>query len=223
MSEEIKNQGFGITEELQSTNTIPFKPGIQKGLLVDVKSYNKESKKGEKYDVLEFKFVDLNNEASYDKIEFAVDRAEDINAKGVRGGKEKALNIRVKHIYEIYSSLPKGGLGHGATSWANYFDLIAEAFNKNGKDSTPIYKSEGKYIPVWLKFTYYNNNLGFPYSPNFIEKYKDNKESNLFIDKNYESIEQTTKNKNAPASGSVFGGVSTSSGSDDYNEFMSSQ
>ena len=213
--------GFGISEDLQSGNAIPFKSGIQKGLLIGVKGYNKLSKKGDKnYDVLEFKFVSLDNVATYSKVEFAVEREKDVK-NGVKGGKEKAVNVRIKHIYEAYKDFapfPKDGLGHGATSWLNYFERIATAFNTGGKDSTPIFKTEGKYIPIWLKFTYFNNDLGLPYSPNFIEVIKEGKDTNLVIDIKFDQVNQTEVKKPAGMDTNL-GGTSFAS-NDDFNEFL---
>ena len=74
----------------------------------------------------------------------------------------------------------------------NIEKLIAKAFNE-GKEGSPIYKTEGKYVTVWLKFTYFNNDLGFPYSPNFIELVREGKETNLVIDLKYEFNIDTTE------------------------------
>lgn len=217
------DMGFGINTELEASNKIPFKAGLQQGYLIGVKAYNKISKKGEAYDALEFNFVDLKNEASFDKIEFAVDRAKDVNAKNVRGGKELAMNVRIKHIYEAYAPFPAAGLGYGATSWLDYFQKIAKAFNENGKDNTPIFKEEGKFIQMHLKFTYFNNNLGFPYSPNFIERVKEGKATNLVIDLNYDVVVQVAKtagSAKAPheQNNPVFGG--TTNPNAEFEQFM---
>lgn len=177
--------GFGITEELQASNKIPFKAGIQKGVLTDVIAYEKTSKKGQVFNVLEFKFVDLKNEATFEKIEFEVNSNDTKSTE-----KTKALNIRIKHIYEAFTTFPKDGIGTTATNWIEYFKMIADAFNTNGKENTPIFKLEGKLIPIYLKFTYFNNILGLPYSPNFVEVIKEGKETNLTIDKRYDIIEQ---------------------------------
>jgi hypothetical protein len=218
-NETIVDSGFGISEDLQSGNAIPFKAGIQKGLLVSVKGYNKANKKGDKnYDVLEFKYVSLDNIATYTKIEFAVEREKDIK-NGVKGGKEKAMNIRIKHIYEAYQSCPTEGLGFGATSWLDYFQRIAKAFNEN-KAGQPIFKIEGKYIPVWLKFTYFNNDLGFPYSPNFIETIKEGKDTNLIIDFKFDQITQIEVKKPAGMGNDPGAGVFGSPSADAYEEFL---
>lgn len=211
--------GFGISNDLQAGNKIPFKPGIQKGMLVGVKAFSKTSKKGDAYDVLEFNFVSLDNIANYSKMEFAVDRAKDVNKNTqVKGGKEKAMNVRIKHIYEAYKKFPEAGLGHGATSWANYFELIAKSFNEGGVENTPIYKVEGKMVAVWLKFTYFNNELGFPYSPNFIELVKEGKETNLVVDIKFDQIKQVeAKASNNSSNDSTFGAPA----GNDYDEFMS--
>lgn len=221
----VPDMGFGIKQDLEASNKIPFKAGLQKGLLMGVKAYNKTSKKAgaKSYDVLEFAFSDLKGEASYDKLEFEVDREKDINTKNIRGGKELAMNVRIKHIYEAYQPTPVEGLGFGATSWLNYFERIAKAFNTNGKDGSPIFKNESGFIPVHLKFTYFNNQLGLPYSPNFIEKVKEGKETNLVIDLNFDVIKQVESNKStnkAPheqGGGAVFGGASPAN---EYDQFM---
>jgi hypothetical protein len=204
--------GFGITEDLQASNKIPFKGGIQKGVLTGVTSYEKTSKKGQVFDVLEFKFVDLKNEATFEKIEFAVD-ANDAKATD----KTKALNIRIKHIYEVFAPFPKDGIGTTATNWVEYFAMIAKAFNENGEGTTPIFKSAGKLIPVYLKFTYFNNVLGLPYSPNFIEVIKEGRETNLTIDKRYDVIEQVEMPKKAAG----LPNLGTPASNNDFDEFHS--
>ena len=211
MSETVEGTSFGISEDLSASNKVPFKSGIQMGILTNVKGYKKTSKKGEEYEVLEFTFVDLKNEATYEKVEFAT-KASDVKA----ADKQKAMNIRIKHIYEAYQPFPTGGLGDGAKSWLEFFEIVAKAFNENGKDNTPIYKKDGKYIPVHLKFTYFNNQLGFPYSPNFIDVVKEGRETILRIDKNYDQLEQIeSKPKTNTVQPGVFGGTSNN----DFEEF----
>ena len=214
MSETQDGMNFGISEDLSASNKVPFKSGIQVGILTSVKGHKKTSKKGEEYEVLEFNFVDLKNEASYEKIEFAIKPSD------VKGAdKQKAMNIRIKHIYEAYQPFPAGGLGNGAKNWLEFFEAVAKGFNENGKDGTPIYKKDGKYIPVHLKFTYFNNQLGFPYSPNFIDVVKEGRETILRIDKNYDQLEQIEakpKNAIAPGGSPVFGGVTSN---DEFENF----
>lgn len=189
--------GFGISSDLKANNKIPFKGGIQKGYLTSVKSYEKTSKKGEVYDVLEFSYTDLNNEATHETVEFAI-KPDDAKF----GDKMLALNKRIKHIYEAFKPMPDG-LGNGAKSFSEFFGLVAKAFNENGKDGSPIFKMEDKFIPVFIKFTYYNNNLGTPYAPNFIEVIKQGKETTLVIDKRYDSIEQIAKTGGLPGLGAT--------------------
>ena len=180
---------FGITADLKSTNTAAFKAGIQKGFLTSVKCEQRQNKKDETapFTVLVFSFVDLEGARKYDHVEWVVN-GEDAKAKD----KVKASNVRIKHIFESYLTFPTNGIGVTAKSWEEYFNAIVKAFETMGKDGKPIFKTEeGKFIPIWLKFTYFNNKLGFPYSPNFIEKIKEGKETTLAIDKRYDIIEQT--------------------------------
>ena len=88
MSETQQEGGmsFGITEDLSASNKTPFKPGIQAGALTEVKAYEKVSKKGDKYEVLEFLFVDLKGVATYDKIEFAVTDGDEKKVKATNVG-----------------------------------------------------------------------------------------------------------------------------------------
>lgn len=214
MSETQEGMGFGISQDLSASNKIPFKSGIHVGFLTSVKGYKKTSKKGEEYEVLEFTFVDTKNEATFEKVEFAVKQGDIKYA-----AKQTAMNVRIKHIYETYKPFPADGLGSKATSWLNFFEIVAKAFNENGDGGTPIFKKEGKYVPVHLKFTYFNNQIGFPYSPNFIETVKEGKETLLRIDLQFDQMEQVqTKPKakdNTLAMGQVFGGAQNS----DFEEF----
>lgn len=205
--------GFGISEDLSASNKIPFKSGIHVGFLTSVKGHRKTSKKGEEYDVLEFNFVDIKGEASFEKLEFAIKQGDAKFAD-----KQKAMNIRIKHIYEAYKPFPTGGLGNGAKSWLEFFEIVAKGFNENGEGNTPIFKKDGKYIPVHLKFTYYNNQIGFPYSPNFIETVKEGRETLLRIDLQYDQMEQVQPKAKANSIGAVpgvFGGTSNN----DFEEF----
>ena len=85
--------------------------------------------------------------------------------------KLQGMQIRIKHIWmQTMGDFPENGLGSGAQNMADFFKLVAEAFN------TPTVvvedKSHKKYFlnPCYTKVTYYKNKLKFPLSPNFLER-----------------------------------------------------
>lgn len=192
MADAIAAQGnggagmFGIDANLQASNSARFKGGIHKTVLLNVVLNTIKKKDGTETKALQFTFVDLDNVRKFIHTEWTVDPSD---AKF--GKKLEALNIRFKHIYEAYSKFPEAGLGKGATTFVQYLELLAIGIN-TGKAGKPIYKTDdGKLIPVYIKLTYFNNNLGFPYSPNFLEVIKEGKETTLTIDKRYDTVEQT--------------------------------
>lgn len=214
-------QKFGITEETKSSNSAGYdKGGFHKATLQSVSV--EEVGKNEKYTVLSFKFLDHEGIKTFVHSEFMVSETDENADKKIAG-----MNTRIKHIWEAFrKELPtdsKGnkGLGTDATSFEDFFRKIAEAFNTKGHEGTPIYKNkEGKFIPVWIKLGYYGTkgNIGFPLSPNFIERLT---ESNivqpkvLTINLKYDKIEQTKPASNVPGQG-IHGGINTGS---DENEF----
>lgn len=192
---------FGVTSETQSKNSTPFKAGFTKSVLVGVKK--EEIGKTDKYTVLTFTFKDMAGDKTYRHSEFMV-KPDDTN----REKKTNGLNVRIKHIFEAFAPFPTGGIGVGATSWEDFFDKVANAFN-TGNNGKPVFNriEADKEIPVivWLKTIYdKKNNLGFPLSPNFIERVKTESQVEpltLVIDKRYDKIEQT----DAKATGDIMG------------------
>lgn len=187
---------FGISTEQKSSNSVNFsKRGIYKVYLTDVKV--EEVGKDTKFTVLSFNFSDAEGIKSFKHSEFIVDSTDEKFEKKLNG-----FNSRVKHIFETYIPFPKSGIGFGATSFEDYFTKIAESFN-TGNEGLPIFKTkEGASILVWIKLAFYNTkgNIGFPLSPNFIEKVKADNQTEaktLNIDPRYdkEQVVTTTPQK----------------------------
>lgn len=198
MSENIE---FGIDSNLESSRDAQFpKGGIYGGYLTKV-AYEEIPKKDNpdiKFDTLSFYFTDVEGR-KYKHTEWAV-KSDDADA---RVKAVKAQNIKIKHIFEAFQPVPTEGLGKGAKDWKEFFSKIAEQFN-TGKGGKAIFEMDnsGKMvcIPVWFKLTYYRDNLGFPYSPNFIERNM-GKASLLTINPTYDTIEYQKKNNENLASG----------------------
>lgn len=212
---------FGVTTETKSSNITPFKGGLHKGLLKEVKV--EEIGKKDKYIVLSFLFTDFENIKTFKKSEFMVDQNDDKFEVKLNG-----FNSRIKHIWEAYAPFPTTGIGVGATDWKQYFEKIAESFNK-GNNGQPIFKKvegdKSSLIPVWLKLTYRPNDgkLDFPLSPNFIERLKEtniSEPSTLIIDNNYDITVQPEGKKKGNVMGGnrVVGGAGNNSATD-FDEF----
>lgn len=201
---------FGVTEETKSSNSVSYeKGGFKRATLTDVKREIVGKDEAKKYNVLSFNFVDHEGIKSFKHSEFEIDGNDvDFNKK------LEGMNVRLKHLFQAFAPFPATGLGIGATSFIDFFDKVAIAFNTGGANGTPIYKSS---ILVWLKLAYYNKkgNIGFPLAPNFIERIgSDNKGTvinnqiepkALTIDNRYDKLEQP---KPGTANGGVMGGQS---------------
>lgn len=207
---------FGISADIQVKNSTPFTPGISKGYLSEVKQ--EEIGKEEKYNVLTFVFKDAQGDRTYRHSEFPIKDNDD-----KRDTKLQGLYKRLGHIYTEFAPMPKEGLGNGATSFQDFFSKIATAFN-TGNNGKPIYikeESADKKLPVltWLKLTVdKRDNIGFPLSPNFIERIKDNniqEPRTLVIDKKFDKIEQSGNASKATTP--VMGGASGAIAADDFN------
>lgn len=194
-------ESFGITTETNSRNAVSMSGGINKAVLLSVKS--EEIGKNEKYRVLNFKFIDLDGIKSFTHTEFipkgkaTTKQTEAQNYETKKNG----FNSRVKHIFEAYAPFPTNGLGQGATNWESFFDKIATEFNtlNNGKPVFQYTKEDKQLnIPVWIKNTYTTSgNLQFPMSPNFIERMSPEFTAPriLVIDKKYDITVQPDQNK----------------------------
>lgn len=183
-------ESFGVTVDTKSKNSTPFNGGITKGILTEVKK-ELVGKSDTKYLVLTFVFKDVEGNRTYRHSEFAVIGGENIDKR------KNGLNVRLKHIYEAFSPFPTAGIGIGATSWEDFFDKTALAFNTGNAGKPIFFREEAeKKIPIvaFLKLVYdKKDNLQFPLSPNFIERVTaDNTASpkTLIIDKKYDRIEQ---------------------------------
>lgn len=182
---------FGVSTETKSKNLTPFQPTeehpITLGTLVNVKTDVRKIKKTEEeVTVLVFEFKDVEKVRTHFHTEWRVDEGDKDEQVKMDG-----MNARIKHIYEEYQAFPTEGIGMNAESFDQFFEQVAEAFNTNGKDGTPIYKD----IRVWIKVTYNLKSaskaqLGFPLSPNFIERYKEGKKPTLYVNKKYETLKQ---------------------------------
>lgn len=216
MSDQQSNQQeeFGIDSNTTSKSRVNFRAGFTKSYLTEVKA-EEIGKKAEKFFVLNFNFIDEENNRSFRHTEFI--------PKGKAGKKTEAedytekrqrLNSRIKHLWEAFAvftdaSIPK------AKNWNEFFTNIATAFN-TGNDGQPIYKG----IKVWLKTTYNDkNDLQLPLLPNFIERIgtkNEQRPETLEINLKYDKTEQDKK----PSAGGpgVMGGGSSggSSASGDF-------
>lgn len=200
----VPTEQFGVTTDTVSKNSTPFNSGFSKGVLIEVKKEH-VGKSDVKYLVLTFVFKDVEGNRTYRHSEFAVLSGDNIDKR------KNGLNVRLKHIYEAFAQFPAGGIGIGATSWEDFFDKVAVAFN-TGSNGKPIFiKQDGdKKTPiiVWLKLTYdKKDNIGFPLSPNFIEKLTEHnmdKPKTIVIDKKFDRLEQAGS---TPAAGMVMGGA----------------
>ena len=190
---------FGIDEKVEATRGGQFKGGIHKAFLLEVSVDTKTSKKDEStYKVLSFKFSDPDNTRKFEHVEWVPKSDEPAKAQKAL----EAFNKRVKHIYETYAKFPAGKVGGEAKSWEEYFEAIAKIFNE-GAGGKPVHRTDkGGLIMVWVKLTFNNtDNLGFPYSPNFIDLVKVDKDTTLLIDKRYDRVEQAGSNSGSNAGG----------------------
>lgn len=225
MSDESKNTiSFGITTETKTSNNTPilvatkvennpqFPNGwkFPKARLVNIIA-NAEFKLRDESttSVLQFIFTD-RDKRQHIHTEWAVDLSDDKLMT-----KKEGMETRIAHIYEaIFGSIPSTGIGAGATSFTDFFAKVKEAFNAQvvtkEEKSIPVYTQ----VEVYLKLTYYKKNLGFPLSPNFIEKVVQNQPcKTLTINTAYDTLEPP---KAGGASGipGVSGGGSIPTGDD---------
>jgi len=202
MSEEkIKeNKGmFGITSETKSTNNAPllvatkvennsqFPSGWKFPIakLVNVISNPEfEKKDGNKVAVLQFIFKDKDNR-QHNHTEWEIE-STDTKFKEKKDG----LDVRIKHIYtSVFGRFPEKGIGTEATSWGEFFNLVADAFNTITIGEKEDIKKVYPTIPLYYKLTYYKARMNFPLSPNFLEKVvKDKPCKTLTINTTYDKL-----------------------------------
>lgn len=205
---------FGVTEETKGSNNVNYeKGGFKRAFLTEVKREIVGKEGNTKYNVLSFNFLDHEGIKSFKHSEFELEANDPDFNKKLEG-----MNVRLKHLYQAFAPFPATGLGIGATSFIDFFDKVAIAFNTGGANNTPIYKTDKSSILVWLKLAYYNKkgNIGFALSPNFIEKIgSDNKGTpvnnqteprGLVMDNRYDKAEQP---KPGTSNGAVMGAGAT--------------
>lgn len=210
--------GFGIDQNTKSTNSVNYDKGgcDKKAALTGVKM--EEVGKDIKYTVLSFTFLDHEGIKTFKHSEFLLDSTDPDYNKKLMG-----MNSRIKHIYEAYKPLTVG-IGVGAASFKEYLEKIAEAFNTGNEGGLPIYKTDkGQSILTWLKLAYYSKkgNIGFPLSPNFIERITQANQAGpktLTINKQYDNVDQPEKRQ---AAGNTYGGggIHTGQGATDEGAF----
>jgi len=236
MSEEAKKETgmFGITQDTKSTNNVPLlTPTKLEGTnsefpsgwkfpvarLVNVVCNPEFAKKdGSTTPILQFVFRDAD-QRQHTHIEWVVE-SDDAKFEDKRGW----MNSRIKHIYEaVFGSFPEKGVGTNATSFVEFFNAVAAAFNgvvttkKVGDEEKKV-----KYYPtvnLYYKLTYYKGNLKFSLAPNFLEKKEASKPCKLLtIDLKYDNVEPDVKAKGTGIPG-MGASSSPSSGTDDLPDF----
>ena len=183
--------GFGITAETKESNAIKVLPPISiepnrvfpHGYkfpivnLVNVIAKDKFETKNGETQVVQFVFKDKEGR-QYVRTEWAQDPTEEKYKD-----KMIALNSRVKHMYvQLYPSFPKDGIGVDAKGFFEYFEAIEKAFKDNAETSK---------VPLFIKLIYFNGNLDFPYSPNFLQKAGKDVICKLEVNLRYDTIKQT--------------------------------
>ena len=179
--ENQKKSKFGVTKETKAVNSAPLlvatkletpDPQYPSGYkfpiayLVNV-VFNPalEKKDGGTVIVLQFIFKDTDNR-QYTHVEWEV---EDTDAKFDE--KLEGMNSRIKHIYTaIFSSFPEEGIGATAQNFAEFFEEVAKVFNSQVTGEAGDLKKVYASVPLYYKLVYYKTRLGFPLSPNFLEK-----------------------------------------------------
>ncbi len=206
---------FGVTTETKSRNQTPIKAGFTKAILTKVVKEIVGKDENNKFTILTFYFIDIEGIGTYKHTEWIIKPTEN-KAKD----KQNWLNSRIKHLYEAYAPFPANGIGVGATSWEDFFDKVASAFN-TGNNGIPIYQrtDKDKTLPIvtWIKLTYYKQELKFPNFPNFIERVTENNIAEpkiLFIDKKTDVIKQPDSAPTTPILGATPGVVGSGSKDD---------
>lgn len=175
---------FGITKETRVNSATPIlvakkvenNPTFPNGwefpiakLVNVVAKENYEKRDGSLTDTLQFVFVDKDNR-QHIHTEYKLEEDDDKITEKLEG-----MSGRIGHIYaSIFGSVPESGLGTGAESFFDFFKKVEEAFNSQvitvgeGEEARQVKKYTS--ILVYIKLTYYKTRLGFPLSPNFLEK-----------------------------------------------------
>jgi hypothetical protein len=193
---------FAITTETKATNNAPllvatkvennpqFPAGWQFPIcrLVNVISNNEfEKNDGNVVPVLQFIFKDLDNR-QYTHTEWEVESGDtEFNTK------LEGLKVRINHIYlSIFGKLPQNGIATTALNFKEFFNQVAEAFNSRTIGEGETVKKYYPNVDLYYKLTYYKARLGFPLSPNFLEKVVKDKPCRLLaINPTYDKLVPT--------------------------------
>lgn len=212
--QESNGLNFGITVETKSSNFTPLKtatkltapdPKFPYGwqfpiaTLVNVIAIpNYSTKNGDKA-VLQFVFRDKDG-SQHIHFEWEQDPSDAKIKEKMEG-----LNVRIKHLYTAaFGTFPEEGIGRGATSFADFFAKVAEAFNSvKDSEGRKVYATKNYYY----KLTYFNGNLGFPLSPNFIEPVHASKACSLNINLKYDTLDSKTTKSVNPMLGGIGGDI----------------
>lgn len=223
---------FGINKETRVTSATPIlvakkvenDPEFPNGwkfptarLVNVVSKENHEKQDGSLTDTLQFVFVDKDNR-QYIHTEYKIDETDEkvqMKYEGMAG--------RIGHIYQaIFGSIPESGLGEGAESFSDFFKKIETAFNsqvsevKKGEETKKV--KTFSMVPLYIKLTYYKTRLGFPLSPNFLERNNQGKPCMTLKINPSDQIEPSKTNK---ASIPGMGGSPSMGGGDDIPTFDS--
>lgn len=230
MSEENKPM-FGITKDTKANNVSPIRvakkvendPRFPSGwefpiarLVNVIANPEFEKKDGSKVAIIDFVFKDVDGR-QYIHREWEL---ETTDAKF--SDKLEYMQIRIKHIFvTIFSKFPDNGIGGGAGNFKEFFNIVAQTFNSitttegEGEDAKKV-KVYPK-VSLYLKLTYYKKNLGFPLSPDFLEKVVKNQPCKILtINPVYDKLEPQMGANNIPG---AMGGGMTMEGSDELPTF----
>lgn len=209
MSEQKPKGMFGITSETKDSNASPLlvatklttpDPQFPSGWkfpianLVKVTSNNEyEKKDGSLVPVLIFIFKDTDGR-QHTHMEWEVEQ-DDAKFKEKKDG----LDVRIKHIFTaVFNKFPKGGIGTDAISWGDFFNKVRDTFESITTGEGEAKKVFYPTVPLYYKLTYYKARMGFPLSPNFLERVvKGQPCKTLGINLAYDKLESSANSKPA--------------------------
>tara|TARA_R110000796_G_scaffold61674_7_gene142641 strand:+ start:75 stop:806 length:732 start_codon:yes stop_codon:yes gene_type:complete len=241
MSENIDNgqdapkaskMRFGVTSETKTSNNTPIlvaskienDPQFPNGWkfpicrLVNVACNPSFEKKNlDKVAIIDFIFKDADGRQHIHR-EWEVDENDSAADKKMDG-----LNIRVAHIYSaVFGSVPQGGIGSDATSFADFYTKVALAFNSELIVEGDKQIKKYSRVNLFIKLTYYKANFGFPLSPNFLEKVVQGRPcTTLAINTTYDKLQAATASSGVPGMGAM-PGMGAGASSDDLPDFDNS-
>lgn len=169
-----------MTKETRVSNSTPPEGGISLVKIVEVKSYNFESKKGDNFDVLDI-VVDSVYDASADQLASTHPEAHlNVYPNGERqftirffpkdeddAKYEESVDIFFRSIAQLNNMCQNEPVEFEAKDWKTFFDKIALHFNGGkAKEAVAIFTDK----PFWLLLSYYKNNLQLP-APNFAVRF----------------------------------------------------